>query len=400
MPTPRIHWILIVAFSLLTIAVFAASLVLPAFRTVAYAPVRELILPPPKPITLSLLLSTEKDAWLEEVLQEMERTPLVVDGHPIQVDVQKMGSREMYLGVLDGEYEPDLISPASSLQIKLLEDLSRSKSGEPLVDPGDQLNCRKVLQTPLVVVAWADRADVLWGEDPNGSMWMHMQEALTNPEGWAAYGYPEWSYIKFGHTDPTRSNSGFMTIVLMAYNYLGKTSGMTADDILSNPEFQQWLEDFEGSIPEFGSSTGTYMNDIVAYGPSKYDMVAVYEATAIEHLENAKGRYGELRVYYPPATIMSDHPFCVINATWVTPEKRKAAQIFLDYLTTEDVQELALLKYGFRPVNPNVKQDQPDSPLVRYAGNGLRLDLPPEIELPAGNVLDTLLQFWIRNIQR
>jgi ABC-type Fe3+ transport system substrate-binding protein len=262
------------------------------------------------------------------------------------------------------------------------------------------LTCRSVLETPLVLVAWQERAEVLWGDDPNGNLWMRLQEALTNPEGWAAYDRPEWSYIKFGHTDPTLSNSGFMAIVLMAYNYYGKTSGLTSEEILSNPEFQTWLGDFEASVPEFGSSTGTYMRDIVAYGPSKYDIVAVYEATAIEQIENAKGRYGELRVYYPPATIMSDHPFCLIEAEWVTAEKREAVRLFLDYLTSEPAQESALIEHGFRPVNPNIPLDRPDSPLVRYAENGVRVGLPPEVSLPPGNVLDTLLTFWIRNIQR
>jgi ABC-type Fe3+ transport system substrate-binding protein len=373
---------------------------LPAFRSIAYAPLRELVLPPPEPIVISVLYSTEKQAWLEDILVHMQADPPVVDGHPVHIELEKMGSREMYLAVLDGERQPDVISPASSLQIRILEDLSASKYGAPLVDSSNQLECRSVVETPLVLVAWLDRADVLWGDNPNGNMWKRLQEAVTNPQGWAAYDRPEWSYIKFGHTDPTKSNSGFMTVVLMANNYFGKTSGLSADDILSDEDFQEWLKGFEGSVPEFGDSTGTFMRDIVAYGPSKYDIVAVYEATAIENIENAKGRYGELRVYYPPATIMSDHPFCVVEGVWMTPEKRQATRLFLDYLTSQAAQEAALLQYGFRPVNPNAPLNQPGSPFSRYSANGLRIDLPPEIELPTGNVLDTLLTFWIRNIQR
>jgi ABC-type Fe3+ transport system substrate-binding protein len=380
--------------------VFIVALILPSFRSVAYAPLRELIIPPPEPIVIHLLYSTEKEAWLESLAAELEKRPLMLDGREIQIVMDKTGSREMYLAILDGDEQWDMISPASSLQISILEDLSTSKFGAPIVDPTDPSICRPVLETPLVLVVWKDRADVLWGENPNGNLWVNLQAALTNPQGWAAYGHPEWSYIKFGHTDPTRSNSGFMTIVLMAYNYFGKTSGLTSADILSNEDFQQWLADFEAGVPEFGSSTGTYMRDIVAYGPSKYDIVAVYEATAIEQIENAKGRYGDLQVYYPPATIMSDHPFCLLEADWVSPEKRAAAELFLNYLTSGPAQSSALMEHGFRPVNPSVPLDQPESPLVRYVDNGIRLDLPVEITLPEGNVLDTLLTFWIRNIQR
>ncbi|MEW5868343.1 MAG: substrate-binding domain-containing protein [Chloroflexota bacterium] len=377
-----------------------AALVFPAFRSSAYAPLRELILPPPPPIVLNVLYSTEKEAWLNEVMTEFKANPPRVNGHPIQLEMQKSGSREMYLAVLDGEAKPDVISPAGSLQISILEDLSRSKYGFPLVDPSDKSTCRSVVQTPLVLVAWQDRAQVLWGDNPNGNLWIRLREALINPEGWAGYGHSEWGYIKFGHTDPTRSNSGFMTVLLMTYNYFGKTEGLTSDDILSDVEFQDWLKSFEGAIVDFGDSTGTYMRDIVAFGPSKYDIVAVYEATAIEQIENARGRYGELRIYYPPATVMSDHPFCVLKGDWVTPDKVEAARVFIDYLSSRQAQEAALLKYGFRPVDPTVALNQPGSPLVRYASNGVRVDLPPEVQLPDGTVLDTLLTFWIRNIQR
>ncbi len=38
---------------------------------------------------------------------------------------------------------------------------------------------------------------------------------------------PIGGYVKFSHTDPLKSNSGFMTIPLMTYGYHGKTSGLT-----------------------------------------------------------------------------------------------------------------------------------------------------------------------------
>ncbi|MFN2292519.1 MAG: ABC transporter substrate-binding protein, partial [Anaerolineae bacterium] len=138
----------------------------------------------------------------------------------------------------------------------------------------------------------------------------------------------------------------------------------------------------------------------VAYGPSLYDLVAVYEATAIEQAENAVGRYGQLQVYYPPATHLSDHPFCVLEADWVTPQQARAAQMFIDFLTSRELQELALLEHGFRPVHPDISLDQAGSPFQRYAANGIRLDLPPEVETPPGSVLNTLLDFWTRNVQR
>jgi hypothetical protein len=68
------------------------------------------------------------------------------------------------------------------------------------------------------------------------------------------------------------------------------------------------------------------MQEIIAYGPSLYDLVAVYEATMVEQAENAVGRYGALKLFYPPATHLSDHPFCILRGEWVAPEEARAAQ--------------------------------------------------------------------------
>jgi hypothetical protein len=314
--------------------------------------------------------------------------------------MKKMGSREMYLAVLDGDERPDLISPASTLQISLLEDLSASKFGAPVVRRSQGETCRPVLMSPVVLVAWKERADVLWGADAGPDLWQRLREAAIDPQGWSAYGHPEWGYVKYSHTNPLKSNSGFQAILLKTYAFLGKTGGLTSADILGNPEYQQWFAEYEGAISNFGDSTGTYMREIIAYGPSLYDMVTVYEATMIEHAENAVGRYGELVVFYPPATSMSDHPFCVLQAEWVTPDKARGAQQFLDFLTTREMQELALLEHGFRPVDVSIPLDQPGSPLQVYAANGLRTGLPPEVEVPRGDVLQTLLDFWARNIDQ
>ncbi len=398
--TPRLNWILAGLYILISLFFLIAAIISPMVRAVSYAPLRDLILPPPQPIVLNLLYSTEKEVWLQEAVRRFEAEHMRIQGHPIQIEMKPMGSRDMYLAVLEGRAQPDMISPASMLQISILQDLSAAKWGDPIVDAHAAAVCRPVLLTPLVLVAWKDRAAVLWGDNPNGNMWLRLHDALINPQGWAAYERSEWGYIKFGHTNPLKSNSGFQTILLMTYNYHQKTSGLSGADILSNADYQKWFTEFEGTISKFGDSTGTYMREIVAYGPSLYDIVAVYEATAIEEAQNAVGRYGELQIYYPPATLLSDHPFCALQAEWVTPEKQRAAQMFLDYLTGPEVQRMALLQYGFRPVDQSISLEQPGSPFNRYAANGLRVNIPPQVELPSGNVLNTLLDFWQRNVQR
>jgi ABC-type Fe3+ transport system substrate-binding protein len=86
----------------------------------------------------------------------------------------------------------------------------------------------------------------------------------------------------------------------------------------------------------------------------------------------------------------------VLNADWVKPEEAQAARKFMDYLASKPAQELALLKYGFRPVEPTIPLDQADSLFNRYKANGLTINLPPQVEVPSGDVLNTLLDFWSR----
>jgi ABC-type sulfate transport system substrate-binding protein len=401
--TPRLNWVLFVIYVLATIGVLVGALVSPAVRALAYAPLRDLILPPPQPIVVDVLYSTEKAAWIAEAVDRFEASNPRVDGRPIQLDLSKSGSREMYLAVLDGDAQPDLISPASMLQISLLQDLSAARTDKfeaAVVDRADAQTCQPVLKTPVVLVAWSNRADVLWGQNPNSRLWIRLHDAVTK-ETWDAYGYPEWGFIKFGQTNPLKSNSGFQSFLLMTYNYFGKSTGLTSGDILDS-DYQDWYREFGRNVTKFGDSTGTFMEEIVAYGPSRYDIVAVYEATAIEHIDNAVARYGSeyggLQVYYPPVTSLSDHPFCVMRADWVTPEEAQAAQLFLDFLTGSEMQQLAL-RFGFRPVDDSVSLAGADSPFPRYEANGVRLDLPDGATVPPGNVLNTMLEFWARNVR-
>jgi hypothetical protein len=184
------------------------------------------------PIELKVLYSTEKEAWLEAVVPGFEAE---VDGRPVNVTLEKMGSRDMVQAVLAGQQQPDVISPASNLQASLLQSQSRAVLGAPVID---MMECRSVVSTPLVLVSWRERADVLWGDQPGSNLWLDLQSALVDPTGWASYDRPEWGYIKFGHTDPTRSNSGMMTVLLMAYGYFGKTGELSLAEVRDDAGFR------------------------------------------------------------------------------------------------------------------------------------------------------------------
>jgi ABC-type sulfate transport system substrate-binding protein len=140
------------------------------------------------------------------------------------------------------------------------------------------------------------------------------------------------------------------------------------------------------------------MENFIRQGPSLYDAVIVYEATAIAEMPRAVGRWEPLRVFYPSINIWSDHPACLFASDWVTAAQRTAARELVDYLMSTSVQQRAL-KQGFRPGNldvPVIAQDS-ENPFHRYADVGVRVDVPRIATSPDGAVLQALLQTFQRN---
>ena len=95
---------------------------------------------------------------------------------------------------------------------------------------------------------------------------------------------------------------------------------------------------------------------MVASGPEKINVVLAYENLVI--LENrAAGERRLVAIYPEEGVLMSDHPFCILSAPWVSEREREVARALLEFLLREDIQAMAM-KYGFRPVNPAVALDE------------------------------------------
>jgi ABC-type Fe3+ transport system substrate-binding protein len=354
--------------------------------------------PAGQPVEIVIAYGTEKREWLEEAQRRFEAGAPRVHGRPIAVTLEGGGSREMVIRIVNDNYQPTVVSPASLIQVELLRDQWQRQNSSNILHSGADAPQPLVL-TPLVIVAWEERAQALWTNGPD-DFWRSLQRVLADDQGWAAAGQPDWGFVNFGHTSPETSNSGLQFLVLTAYGYHNKARGLVSGNVL-DASYQDWVRGIERSVPEFGRSTGLLMTEMLQFGPSKYDMVAVYENLAIENFQTAEGRGGPLRVYYPPANIYSEHPYVILNADWVTPEQREAAALFRDFLLSEEIQALALAEYGFRPANLQVPIDlnDPNNPFNRYADHGIRFDLSQQVEVPQAEVLEILIEFWRREIR-
>jgi Ca-activated chloride channel family protein len=247
----------------------------------------------------------------------------------------------------------------------------------------------------MVFVVWDERYQAFLQKYKTVSF-ATMGQALQEKGGWETIAQkPEWGLFKFGHTHPNESNSGLMTIVLAAYSYQKKTKGLELKDVV-DVGFQNWLQGFERGVSGLSNSTGNMMREMVLKGPSSYDALFVYESVAIDYLKNAEGRWGQIRVVYPEYNAWNENPYYIIDATWSSKAQRKASETFLSFLLSEPIQKESLV-HGFRPANANVPVKFPDSPFVKYADYGVKVDLGKICEPPRAEVVNNLLQSWQRS---
>lgn len=340
---------------------------------------------------LTFEYSTEKQAWIEAAVAKFHAA------HPeIRVTLVGKGSLDAATAILDGADHPVVWSPADSLVANLLASDWLTKNQQPLFADRGDAGPQPLLLTPLVFAVWEERAKVLAPGADHTLSWTQIHDAVGQARGWAGLGgKPAWGFVTLGHTDPSKSNSGLQCLALMAYEYFHITSGLTVEQLL-DPKFQAFVKDIEHGVSHFEASTGTFMTDMVRFGPSKYDIAVVYESLAVSQLENAQGRWGSLHIYYPPVTIWSDHPVVALDAPWVTPAQKQAAGTLIAFLRSTPVQATAV-QFGFRPADTSVPiQHSADTPFARSIPFGLSLELPPVAQPPDGAVIRNLLRMWSR----
>lgn len=351
--------------------------------------------PPAAPIEVSMTYSSGKRAWIEEAAGSFRLA------HPeIKLTLAAAGSFEASQAILEERDKPLVFSPADSLELTLFDAAYRAKfHAAPFGTSGEDAP-QSLLATPLVFVLWEDRATALLSNGAKSIDWKMLRKAIASKSWSDIGGKAEWGRVKLGHTDPTKSNSGAQALVLMSYEYLGKTSGLDSSDIL-RPGLAQFLAGIESGVAKFENTTGNFMTDMIRFGPSTYDAAVVYENLAIEQLADAPERWGALHVYYPPITVWSDHPVVLLPRSGASERQRSAARLWIAFLRSRPLQERALA-FGFRPGDPAVavKTVDTENPFTRFAKYGVKIDIPLAAPMPDEPVMRGLLEVWARSAHR
>lgn len=345
--------------------------------------------PPSTPgtrVEFGLAYGSEKKRWLEAAVIDFAKTP---EGQNIKVNLISMGSLQAAQAIVGGDKRIQAWSPASNLYKDVFITEWQVKYPNPPI-----IKEETVALTPMVYVFWDERYKAFEAKY-HAINFATIGQALQEKTGWDGIAQKaDWGFFKFGHTHPNKSNSGLMTLVLMAHEFHKKDRGLEMKDIL-NPVFQDWMQGVERGVAGLSDSSGDMMKEMVLKGPSAYDGMFTYESVVIDYLKNAQGRWGDLKVVYPEKNMWNDHPYYILDAEWSTPDQRKAAQVFLEYLMSEPLQKRSL-EHGFRPGNPAVPIKFEESPFVLYQKNGLKVDLNTTCQPPKADVINNLLGSWQR----
>lgn len=353
---------------------------------------------PGSTITVNFTFSTEKSDWINAAIDAFNKSNAVVNNKAVRIVPDSRGSGDAKNRILNGAIQPVAWSPASSLELNQLNAAwAKKNNGREIVISSGDLLPQSLVFTPLVFAVWKERANVLLNQ--YGSIdWPSLHDAFLLKNGWSDIGgQSDWGLVKFGQTRPDQSNSGLLSITLLAYSFFKLQRDLTVDQI-QNSAFLQYLSDIQGAVTQFGRSSGTYLaNEVIQKGPAAYDVIATYESVLLTNEKGAIQRQGQaLQLFYPSLNIVSDNPFAILQGSWVNPEEQLAAKAFRDFLLAEPQQRQALL-LGFRPTNPALKITDkiPGSPFIGQSPDiRIQQQIEPLAQTPGGDVVDELLKQW------
>ncbi len=348
-------------------------------------------------LSLDFTYSTEKQDWMQQGIEEFNKSNAQVGNKLIQIQGDARGSVDAMTRILDGRLKPVAWSPASDLELNQLINAWKKQHGsQDIIYTSGDKGIQALVLSPLVFAAWKDRAALLQAKYQTID-WPSVHDALQLPNWSSLGGQSSWGPVKFGQTRPDSSNSGLLSITLLAYSFYGKTSRALSVEKIQNADFLKYFAEVEDNVQKFGRSTGTYMqNEVIVFGPSQYDLVTTYENLVLTRQKMAQQRQGQpLIPSYPSLNIVSNHPFAIF--TNASQEEQMAAKKFRDFLLDVPQQRKALLS-GFRPISASVSlhDDIAGNPF-NDASLGFQIpdQLPAQVQAPNGDVADELIKQWL-----
>jgi Ca-activated chloride channel homolog len=242
--------------------------------------------------------------------------------------------------------------------------------------PAFQADCRSIAQSPLVIGMWRPVAESLgWPGLPLG--WLDIGSLAADPDSWAYYSGGEYGdSLRLGHAHPGLSGSGASALLALVQAAQAKSDAVTVADI-EQPIVQASVGAFQAAVSWFSPNVDSLGQTMQERGTSYLGAAVMYENVVLTYGDTDP----EIIPIYPlEGTFMATHPACL--NTNAGGGIREAANLFRDYLLSEEGQQLAVA-HGLRPVSSAVPIG---APLVPERG----VDLNQPAILFAAPTVETL----------
>jgi Ca-activated chloride channel family protein len=323
--------------------------------------------------------SPEKERLLAPLIRRFNEEGVKSGGKPVFVEGQVVASGEAESKIARGTLEPVAWSPASSLWGRLLN-FDADRPLAPRESPS-------IARTPLVIAMWEPFARALgWPKKKIG--FEQVLRLARDKRGFAAYGKPQFGDFKLVHTNPDFSTSGLSAVVAEYYAATGRREGLTERQVTSS-KARGFVRDIERSIVHYGDTTLFIADQMREKGPGYASAVAMEEVTLLDFNRNRRGQPPLVALYPPEGTFYSDNPYIVLDAPWVRPQQREAAEAFQRWLARELTAERAGAE-GFRPA---ALDEKPAGRVTK--ANGADPAQPKRVlGLPEPRVLDSIKRTW------
>ncbi len=331
--------------------------------------------------TLVIVSGTELQEPLQALKIQFEKS------HPeLRLDLQFQGSQDIVNKFIDdkNDFNPAVIIPANGQILKDLEARWRAQnSSDPFYD-----SPKPITKTLLVAIAWPERGKVLF---PDGRFRWDRLEAALKAKNWASLGgNANWGSFDFMITDPTRSNSGQLTLGLFAQSKSGSLSVASLNDQSAS----DLIALVKRSVYQPPRSTDILLQEFIARGPNDADIATVYESIALYRWSQSSTTQGKpYQIYYLDPTVETVSTAAIVRRN-IDERTAQSARAFLDFLTQNE-QQATFVRYGFRPVNgdvPNVS-DSPWQKNIPGAEAKLNVQTLPIFE---PEILTEIKRLWER----
>lgn len=290
--------------------------------------------------TVNVVIGSELKEALEEIKDNFE------DKYPnIEIELKVQGSQDIISNFIQekNDFKAAVLMPANGELLRELETTLKAQGeGEVFYETPTP-----IAKTLMVGVGWEERGSVLFAGDKFD--WNQLEKAITLRDWGRLGGKSEWGSFNLVITDPTRSNSGQLTLYMWGQNKL-KNNNISPNDI-NKPQVKELFKLIKKSVYQPPRSTDILLQEFIARGPNDADVATVYESIALYRWQQTKeSQKKPYKIYYPNPTIETTITGAVVKKN-VGKSVAKSAQKFLNYLTEKE-QQITLAKYGFRPITP------------------------------------------------